>query len=163
MSPYEPGTVAVATVRGVEGVRIFLADPRSADEWTSAGLVDGTLWHKDKDVTDVRPLVVLDPDDVAADGFSTVASLVTNLRRPPSGANFSWLADQIEAQTKPPRIPEPGLWGVVEATFRDGRSRHGWAVRRLTDGDADWQDGAGDYHQWDDLIDPILVREGVTE
>ena len=155
MSTYEPGTVAVATVRDVKGVRIFLADPRSADEWTSAGLVDGTLWHKDKDVTDVRPLVVLDPDDVAADGFSTVASLVTNLRRPPSGANFSWLADQIEAQTKPPRIPEPGLWGVVSDS-----SGNFWVCNepgrftRTHDG-VNWP--------WVDIDSPTLVRPGIEE
>lgn len=69
------------------------------------------------------------------------------------------------AQTKPPRIPEPGQWGVVKASFDPTRNgephkaikdgafvRHGNVWRAVRDG----------YGcSWDDLIDPVLVREGV--
>lgn len=81
---WEPGTVAVATVRGAKDIRVIRAtnaggsDPHEMDPtWISADLVDrgqkvngydGTYLHHDDDVTDVRPLVVIDPAavDVAA-------------------------------------------------------------------------------------------------
>ena len=62
MSEYKPGTVAVATVKGVEGVRV-LARPatlRSEGGWFSSERIGGSAVHYDEDVTEVHPLVVLD-------------------------------------------------------------------------------------------------------
>jgi hypothetical protein len=70
------------------------------------------------------------------------------------------IADQIEAQTRPPRIPEPGLWGVVEASvggWTDGPSR-------FVNFGGSWiaKSPFGTKHaSWSDLIDPTLIREGV--
>jgi hypothetical protein len=64
------------------------------------------------------------------------------------------LAGQIEAQTKPTRIPEPGKYGVV-------RDKHG--VEWVTYGQHRWvqlDQGLRDW-PWVDIEDPTLVREGL--
>lgn len=78
--------------------------------------------------------------------------------------HWDYLADQIEAQTKPPRIPEPGLWGVVEAGHKhldDGRRSQ--FVRVATTGRAQWveREAEADWCTWDALVDPVLVRDGI--
>jgi hypothetical protein len=158
MSDYQPGTVAWATVRGQSSYKVMRVVTSRGPRWASTENDAGQFLHEDDDVTDIRPLVVLDPEDEAVRTF--VRKHRDGTGNPACGYSIP-IVEAIEAQTKPPRIPEPGPWGVVEATFKNGRARHGWAVRRLTDGDHDWQDGAGDYHRWDELIDPVLIREGV--
>jgi hypothetical protein len=71
------------------------------------------------------------------------------------------LADQIEAQTKPPRIPEPGLWAVVEAHTEDGEERRRFVHHEDAHDGRAWE-RRGVRRAWSDLIDPVLVREGVT-
>jgi hypothetical protein len=118
--------------------------------WVTADKVETWRVHEDRLVHDVRPLVVLDLGSVSA---LEVAQTIRYERD-------AWdpIADQIEAQTKPPRIPEPGLWGVVEAgqlgTNEGARSewtrfRHGWA------------DEITGPIRWDQLVGPTLIREGV--
>jgi hypothetical protein len=71
------------------------------------------------------------------------------------------IAEQIEEQTKP-RIPEPGLWGVVEA-WRSDQTRADactWVKRR---GLKPWRCDCGKKADWSDLIDPTLVRPGIEE
>ena len=114
-------------------------------EWGGwANDVDGNVWNPDC-ITDARPLIVLD-----LNGERSVTLLARHLR------NGYWndIADQIEAQTKPVRIPEPGLWGVVEA------GGYRW-VRYSLAGCDDWVDLLGKQNEWDVLIDPTLVREGI--
>lgn len=116
MSEYQPGTVAVATVRGVPGVRVMYV---GAGMWRS---VD-SLARGDQ-ITDVRPLVVLDLDEVFRDPLETPKPLRlatflreitswTGRRQAGGDAHLERLADQIEAQTKPPKIPEPIALGAV--------------------------------------------------
>ena len=163
MSEYKPGTVAVATVRGVKNVRVML----DVDgEWLSATIVGGYQFHRDENVTDIRPQVLLDVaemyDGVGMGGWEYV---IRALRDRSYRAVFTRedIADQIEAQIRPPRIPEPGLWGVV-------RDSHGYEyvrVGRLSD--APWQVlgvAAAEkdrYHRWGDIEDPVLVRKGVDD
>jgi hypothetical protein len=148
MSTYEPGQVAVATVRGVPNVRIWRT-PFS--NWVSERAILQETAHVDRVVTDIRPLVVLDiPIDVIPHKMARA------LRK----YDFLWLADQIEQQTKPPRIPEPGLWGVVEASVKEHDQRLRWV--RL--GDNYRPDDRDEYDRlWCDLIDPILVRPGIED
>ena len=73
---------------------------------------------------------------------------------------LDFIADQIEAQTKPARIPEPGLWGVVEASTDQWKQRHEY-VRVRTDGYGDWTFSGGSVN-WVGLIDPTLIREGIS-
>jgi hypothetical protein len=161
MTTFEPGTVAELLI-GSERVRAIVRD----DEW----LIVGHSYFKsiavgnEALIDDVRPLVVLDLDGIAPE------AIVKALRDKDAGTNgtgWARVADQIEAQTKPQRIPEPGLWGVVTFNMSfdvpGARSSSGWAVRRLTDGEADWQDGAGHYWAWNELVDPVLVRDGIED
>jgi hypothetical protein len=68
------------------------------------------------------------------------------------------MADQIEAQTKPPRIPEPGLWSVVEA----GAGRI--PIRRWVHHEEGWWVAdTGDRLRWEDLEDPVLIRDGIED
>lgn len=100
MSEWEPGTVAVATVRGVEGVRVMRSSDRTLP-WRSATRVLNSHLHADRHVTDVRPLVVLDKADLPlATGW---ADVTRNLRTADGSIARTWVAEQIEAQTKPPK------------------------------------------------------------
>ena len=69
------------------------------------------------------------------------------------------LAEQIESKTKPPRIPEPGLWGVVrEGVDGDTYVRESFGTVRQ------WSrlGGQGLFVTWDEINNPTLIREGVT-
>ena len=155
---YKPGTVAKATVRGVPDVTMFC---------TTNSLIGGTEWALDRrikrreddgygsgfatsdEVTDVRPLVVLD--------FTPSPAHLPQLLRLLRDNFWPDLAGQIEAQTKPPRIDEPGLWGVVEATV-PGIPRRRWVHHE----EGRWVPDTGiPFKDWSDLIDPVLIREGV--
>jgi hypothetical protein len=101
----------------------------------------------------LRPLVMLDAPQV---DLNVAAGLLRN-------AGFSELARQIEAQTKPPRIPEPGLWGVVEATWsgngETGIPRAEWVRVKGNR----WASSISNIHAaWSDLIDPVEIRKGVA-
>ena len=154
MSTYEPGTVAVATVRGVPNVRVFHWD-RSVSKWLSATPVDGTCIHSIGHVTDVRPLVVLDLEDSA--------EAVRHLR----AVAGSWdvvedIADQIEAQTQSPRIPEPtGFAPIVEA----GVDQHDQRLRWVQNHRGYWVcEDRDEYDRlWSELVNPVLVRDGIEE
>lgn len=64
---YPVGTVAIATVRGVSGIRVFLythPDSTAYACWCSAEPVATTFLHSSIQVTDITPLVVLRASDV---------------------------------------------------------------------------------------------------
>jgi hypothetical protein len=108
-----------------------------------------------------KDAVVLDLDslDTTAPGEGETAAqyVVRTLRGPAHGlATRRAIADQIEAQTKPPRIPEPGLWGVVEA------ARYASTRRWVHHEEERWISDTGAILRWEDLRDPVLVREGVA-
>ena len=149
MSALEPGFYT-ATVEGVPDILIMITDDGGSG-WTTRKVPDtpyGTYGHGPADFTDARPLIVLDLSDRHRREY------VLEILR---AARHGWthdVADQIEAQTKPARIPEPGLWGVVEA------GGYRW-VRYSLAGYDDWVDLLGKQNEWDVLIDPTLIREGV--
>lgn len=124
MTEYEPGTVAVATVRGVPNVRVMRQEGESHHRWTLPGPIGEESYLKlieyDHDVTDIRPLIVL---DLPADRANLIGALMDCAVNPNLqvgvGTDLDELADmlvtQIEAQTKPPKPVEPnGLGAVVE-------------------------------------------------
>jgi hypothetical protein len=154
MSTYEPGQVAVATVRGVPKVRVIRDGHK--DAWLSGATIDGFQWHLERtQVTDIRPLVVLDLAD-----FAWAAKV---LRHPMVKAlgTRTRIAEQIEEQTKPPRIPEPGLWGVVKARASKA-DRQDYSFIKHADGS--WFCPAdGQPYGWSQLIDPTLVRPGIED
>ena len=165
MSDYKPGQVAVATVRGVPNVRVM----RSATGWWSEGYVKDFGYHGIGLVTDVRPLVVLDPS--ALRGKMTAAPSAEELPhwfRQAANANkhgdmtlgsqaLRLIADQIEAQTRP-AIEEPGLWGVVATGYDDGSSVDYW-----THGPGGWFNERGDLVEWGSIKSPTLIRKGAND
>ncbi|MGZ4516407.1 MAG: hypothetical protein ACXVXN_00570 [Mycobacteriaceae bacterium] len=168
MSTYEPGTVAVATVRGVKGVRVFrrFSPDSGICDWAyNPDPARGLNYSCDADagnvVTDIRPLVVLDLDQANPWGIPEVklSNLLEQLRGEGATGVCRAVADQIEAQTKPPRIPEPGLYGVVKAHFGSVAGRP-WIFARAECGWVCLDDGS--CREWSDLIDPVLIREGLS-
>lgn len=107
MTDYPVGTVARATVCGVRDVLVMrsLSDDMGVAPWVSA--VDASGWHHHSDVTDIRPLVVLDPDgwgavDVVAllRGYGDEVWLSDQ-----DDAAITYLADTIAEQISPGRDP----------------------------------------------------------
>jgi hypothetical protein len=163
MSDYKPGTVAVATVRGTEEARSVKCDDGL---WVTVETIDGCRWHSEADLTDIRPLVVLDFGYWTPECPGLVAEWIAKKARGDRDCTSAALmvAQEIEEQTappKPPRIPEPGLWGVVsahvngkhgpQATYKWAHAPWGWEAIGSTQA----------TRKWEDLIDPVLVREGV--
>lgn len=99
-----------------------------------------------------KDAVVLDLRGIAA---STVA---THLRSGCKCSLMRMVADQIEPP-KPPRIEEPGKYGVVRATG------HGLADVEWVNEGRFWRSLSGDPSPrtsiWSHLSNPVLVREGV--
>jgi len=149
VSALKPGLYR-ATVRGVADQIVMLTDAPTEDPWVSMLTSTGTVrwrWHEGGRVTDARPLIVLD--------LEHPAETVRHLRAESSPWDcIEEIAAAIEAQTKPARIPEPGLWGVVEATGNR------W-IRYSLAGYDDWANMLGRQAVWADLIYPTLIRAGV--
>ena len=147
MSTLAPG-LWVATVRGVPGESIVMV----GDDGNSTFSLDGEGNVRRCYVfTDARPLITLDTNYVTA---TRVADILRD-------AGYAGIADQITEQIKPARIPEPGLWGVVEASYSESQRCH-YALG--TDGL--WHSLRPPFTgivvvPWDLLIDPVLVRSGV--
>lgn len=172
MTVYEPGTVAVATVRGVPNVRIFRSGCPSHMGWEfNHPDSKGRTWAADGayHITDIRPLVVLDLSDSPRGADNNYPMWLqqsadcdeVNTRPINYRPDFlRWLADQIEAQTKPPRIPEPGKYAVVEAMVDGMDARREFC--RL-ESDAEGWSGAGAWFYWRDLLDPVLIRDGIED
>ena len=89
-------------------------------------------------------------------GLADLPEVLKDMRR--GGGIFAdRIANQIEAQTKPPRIPEPGLGSHVMAGKPDGTRAEFVRV-----GSRHWSEiGNGSGWEWDDLKDPTLVRDGI--
>ena len=149
MSEYAPGTVAVATVRGVEGVLIVRTARR--DEFAWYDTTERHRWLKEDDLTDVRPLVVLDPLAWWPNETDR-RRVISNLRE--WGALF--IADAIEAQTRPPKPAEPqGLGAVVE----DAEGSR-W-VRCDADETPWYRVDSDDWYSWRNLDAVRVLSEGV--
>jgi len=110
---WAPGTLAKVTFEGKEYVAFW---DDCNEQWVSSTLF--RLYANDRHpVTDVRPLVVLDPED--RDQMVTLHETLSGTK----GVTWhGWpeilrdvLRRYAEAQTKPPKPPEPrGLGAVVE-------------------------------------------------
>lgn len=166
---YKPGTVAVVTwdnatfaqkEGGASDVQSARALRTKDGHWSLA--ISWGSCIQDEVVTDVRPLVVLDLGDLAVLKRAWENTEVAMKEGHTLPFILQGLRDEILRQTKPPRIPEPGLWGVVEAAVPEsGGSR--WPFVHDTDqGSSEWTCvNDGDHYDWDALVDPVLIREGV--
>jgi len=98
-------------------------------------------------IEDARPLIVIDTNPISAQVIALI--LRSN--------GYAGVARQIEGQLKPARIPEPGLWGVVEATVANFEGDKATWVHDPYG----WVSHSGYTREWGALIDPTLIREGV--
>ena len=74
------------------------------------------------------------------------------------------IAIQIEAQTKPPRMVEPGWDGKVNAkTPEIGEPANGQELIRIRRPESihHWQTKIGLHYKWTELKDPVLIRDGI--
>ena len=146
MSALKPGLYR-ATVRGVANVTVLI---RATGYGFTPDYIAGVGSFAPDEITDARPLIVLDTNALSARNIAQI------LR----SSGYAGIADQIEAQTKPARIPEPLHWGSKV------RSSTGRTFVLLDIGSLGrrWIDEySGILWAWGDLIDPVLLREGVTE
>jgi len=162
---YPIGTVATATVRGVEGVRVMLFEGGTGTRaWLSSVYMKGGRAHAPHDVTDIRPLVTLDlGEDIPRlrealarwTGWTSLTVEKDAIRR---------LLDQIEAQTRPPKPPEPqGLGAVVE-------DANGLRWTRVEAGADDFTrnpwfpntDGHTQPREYDEIAAVRVLSEGVS-
>ena len=151
MSALEPGLYR-ATVRSVPDQIVMVNDDSNGFTINKIGVCGG---HVPSLIEDARPLIVLDLGRSSASCFAQV------IRED----GYDDLADQIEAQTKPARIPETGLWGVVEATSAPYSNYRTQYVYRggTADPTVHWARVMdGDLFDWDSLVDPTLIREGLS-
>lgn len=161
MSTLAPGLYC-ATVRGVPDTTVLVDVSGYGHD------VLTTNWrYRPDDITDARPLIVLDlgDSDFAAkmmiETLCAAQSLVGNspLDRDKTGyriAHLGLLIEQIREQTKPPRIPEPGLWGVVVAASRGDHASCYWVHTNHG-----WLCDCAKTSTWDRLIAPTVIRDGI--
>lgn len=64
----------------------------------------------------------------------------------------------LRAMLQPPRIPEPGTWGVVEAG-----SNHPGRTEWVRHPNGRWVNGEGITRAWASLTDPVRIRPGIGD
>jgi hypothetical protein len=151
-----PGAVAV-----VSSWRGELLGMKSHAGWM---VVDGTQTRglDDNEVSAFRRLIVLDlgkKDAAIVSGLRVAAE--SGALHPATRLELGYIADQIEAQAK--RIEEPRLHGVVVARSLTWDQVPQWT--RYTTGDGireQWIGTNGETAAWRDLIDPVLIRDGIS-
>lgn len=77
---------------------------------------------------------------------------------------YDW-ADELDPPTQP-RIRQPGLYGVVDAALAGVTLRREFFCIVSPERPMAWITAAGPTfarYDWDDLIDPVLIREGMGE
>jgi hypothetical protein len=157
MTDHKPGTVAVATVRDHSTDKPEVRRvTRFRDGWALAADPDTYWLDRNGDVTEVRPLVLLDLDDYSwlpnrlrIDGDRVAGE---------TGRKMHLLADQIDAQICPPKPAEPtGLGAVVE----DAEGRR-WVFTGDRDAVGSWWLCADDPSRWPDIAAVRVLSEGVT-
>ena len=159
MTALTPGLYR-ATVRGVADT-IVLVDETHMGHLGTWG--NASSCHAPEDhITGARPLIVLDISTWFPHRAAALLKAFDQMSLNDAGA-AAFLQDvleQIEAQSKPARIEEPGLWGVVEASSSTVgtnlwvREGDGWTTLGAA--------YSAHVSAFKHLIDPMLVREGLS-
>lgn len=142
---FEPG-IYKATVRGVPGVTVLIDQTGMGHHDAVPSGARHTVFGDN--LADARPLIVLDPE----------SDQVREFLERKSGLP---LLDLIESQIAPSRIPEPGLWGVVKAAYNAGGYLYP-PLEWVQVEDGSWMSRSGTCDNWHSLIDPVLIREGLS-
>lgn len=151
-------TYEVGSVAAIKTTRLGITRAIRANHGWYYAYTGGMHFAADHEVTDVRPLVVLDPCDIPPlrdwlpdhEGDYDADDM-----------RLAALADQIEAQTRPPKPPEPTAIGsrVAEA--------NGVAYTRYSDSEhgpgqpGDWINEDGVRVQWRDINAVRELSKGV--
>lgn len=165
---WKPGDVVAATVNGRPNVRLVAGwskyDPQLrwcelSPRWANGD--DDECWFTPSQVTDHRPLAVIDPEDREQVARLTEMFWVNGSD---DADDPKAMADALRefANPKPPKPEEPtGLGAVVLAHAGSGNREHvvrgGDSAERRP-----WVDPVGDWHSWADLREVEIVSEGVT-
>jgi hypothetical protein len=119
----------------------------------------------------VTPISVYTPDthkvvpkdavvlDISHENLNVLVDyLDSNFRSGPITRSF---IRQVREQTQPPRIPEPSAWGLVEAHTRENSDRRKFG--RVPEADSvHWVESeTANWFLWSELIDPVLIRDGI--
>ena len=155
-----------ATVRGVQDQTVMVDEDGFG---FTAVRVKGAYSHDDVDITDARPLIVL---DIATWFPHRAAAIIADFDKmslgdPGSDAFLIDVLTQIEAQTKPVRIPEPDPGEHVTACVMSTPERpetflHLRLRKLRNETPYDWAClTTGHCYMWDSLIDPTPIRDGI--
>ena len=161
MSTLKPGLYK-ATVRGVPDTIVMIDDEGMGHHQENIDTLHRKHEHS-ANFTDARPLIVLDLKDPAL-MIKAMRSVIEASTKAYTAAGFGdtanvlELINQIEAQLpKPPRIEEPGQWGVVLA---DDILDH-WIHDRVS-GDRQWVClNTRRRAEWANLINPVQIHDGI--
>ncbi|WP_418060771.1 hypothetical protein [Pimelobacter simplex] len=170
---WQPGDVARVTYYGVD--QIALVRPRSkalGERLEFAYVSRGYDMVDDADISgSARPLVVIDPEDREQVERLAAAFVDVYWRsegpRETAGAIHAMQAALREFASPTPTKPdEPSKWGVVEASCVHSPRRLHWMRHE----DDNWWPfapyGEDDRRplpdDWDSLVDPVVVRDGVA-
>jgi hypothetical protein len=160
----EAGRVYKAMLDSVQDQIIMGAESCLGIGVVCAKPVRGFLTHGLDAVEDARPLILLDL-------FGMHPSYVVKTLRESVSSEPCWhgtptlqlIANQIEAQTEPAKLEEPGLWGVVTATLAPTDEPTTYVRETIRTSGYGWVDlENGCAVDWTDLINPTLIRAGVT-
>lgn len=174
---WQPGDVAMVTHQNDDMLNPLVT---RGIRWRYGWLVSGADGYEivhDRSCINAHALVVIDPSGIFPDLHESAAERVAKFLREIissqwpriSGGNLHLerLADAFEVATAPPKPDEPGTWGVVDASCVHSDTRIKWVRHE----DGNWWP-ATVYSKvpertplpddWDSLIDPVVIREGVT-
>lgn len=152
---WKPGDVAMVTLPGGEqaiGVR-----PLRNDGWNHSGAFAGGADYDHIGDTDVRPLVVIDPED--REQVERLHGLYLAARETTSKGDLQ-VALREFANPTPPKPDEPtGLGAVVEDAEGERYVRHGSAS---LDESVTWCNSTGAGRSWERVNAVRVLSEGVT-
>ena len=108
-----------------------------------------------------KPVTVLDLDDphlLVADLRDAADEFEHRFIAPEAAARLSLLADQIEAQTRPPKPEEPRCLGAV---VEDAEGRR-WVRHSITPGSFPWIAEGRGGEGWSNIAAVRVLSEGVA-
>lgn len=133
-----------ATVRDVADMTVLVD---SSGYGTTEDMVSAHHIHATDSIKNARPLIVLDVDPDAAE-------YIIGVLRNPRHIWANRIADQIEAQTKPARIPEPKQIGSLVTASASGNNGVCVWTKYAETGTNIWISPLSVRRAWSELIDP---------
>lgn len=167
----KPG-LYVATVEGVPGVRVIHAPSAESEAGTSLAwrrvepAENSTAWLLADDITDARPLVVLDPESdkerlARAMWVADNNSRTWDAMPEAHGSYLENAAAVLRALAVPTPAEPMGLGAVVRD--RGGWLWVKWSTTHREDRNWKHESRSGDYQRWDALDSPEVLSEGWSE